>query len=86
MRLLMWLSTILFALAGLALRAQPPFAGAVLVGTLALLLAGLACPLLWARPLGLVPDALVIPGKRRLLLALALILAAPLILPWPLWL
>lgn len=86
MRLLMWLTTILFALAGLALRAQPPLPGAAMLGAGAFLLAGLACPLLWARPSGLVPDALAIPGKRRLLLALALILAAPLILPWPLWL
>jgi len=86
MRLLMWTLTIGFALAGLALRLQPHFAGAIPLGTAALLLAGLACPFLWARPDGVAPDALAIPGRRRLLLALALILAAPLALPWQSWL
>jgi len=86
MRALMWLLTIILALAGLALRVQSHVIGAVALGTGALVLALLACPLLWARPNGLVPDALAIPGKRRLLLALALILSAPLTLPWPLWL
>jgi len=86
MRLLMWLLTIAFALAGLALRVQPSFAGAFTLGTGSLALAALACPLLWARPAGIVPDALAIPGRRRLLLGFALILAAPLLLPWQLWL
>jgi len=33
-----------------------------------------------------VPAPLVVPGRSRLFLGLALILAAPLLLPWQLWL
>jgi len=86
MRLLMWFLTILFALAGGALRLQEHFAGAASLGIAALLLAILACPLLWARPGGIIPDAIAPSGKRRLIIALMLVLAAPLVLPWQLWL
>jgi hypothetical protein len=82
----MWLLTIGFALASLSLWTDGGFAGADRVARGLALLAILACPLLWARPAGLVPRALAVPGKHRLLLALALVLAAPLLLPWQLWL
>ena len=88
MRLIMWIVTIAFALAGLALRADH---GAWL-GPAAYLgdwisrgffiLAFLACPFLWARSYGFMPRALQIPGKQRLMLGLALVIAAPLILPF----
>jgi hypothetical protein len=86
MRLLLWLLTIAFALGGLAVRADHGFAGAELVGRGCLILALFACPLLWARPGGLLADmtgGLIFTGKDRLMLALAMLLAAPLILPWP---
>jgi hypothetical protein len=86
MRLIMWILTVLFALAGLALRADGGFVGAARVAQGLLIIAVLACPLLWARPHGLVPDALAFPGKSRLMLALALLLSTPLTLPWQLWL
>ena len=86
MRLLMWLLTILFALGGVTLRVDGGFIGAGRVGLGLLLLAFLSCPFLWAPSTGLVPDELALPGKRRLMLALALILASPLLLPWQLWL
>lgn len=86
MRPLLWSLTIVLALAGLALWASGGFAGARDVARGLGLLALLACPFLWTRPDGLVPDGLALPGRRRLLLGLALLLAAPLILPWQLWL
>ena len=86
MRLVMWILTIAFALTGLSLWVDGGFVGAREVARGLAFLAILACPFLWARPTGLVPDEIVVPGKSRLMLGLALILAAPLILPWQLWL
>lgn len=86
MRMLLWLLTIAFALAGLALREDHLFAGAVLVAQGCLLLAALACPLLWSKPDGLlhgVTGGMILTGRDRLMLALALLLSAPLLLPWP---
>lgn len=85
MRLLMWILTIAFALAGLGLSVDSGFAGARMAATGLGLLALLSCPFLWA-PDGLVPEAIVVPGRQRLMLGLALLVAAPLILPWQLWL
>lgn len=88
MRLIMWIVTIIFALAGLALRADgaslfAPYSYlAVYFFKGCFLIAALACPFLWARSYGLVPRALQMPGKERLMVALAAILAIPLILPW----
>ena len=88
MRLIMWVLTIIFALAGLSVRAD---AGASLgfgpnlvelVSRGLFFLAVLACPFLWARSYGLVPRPLQVPGKSRLFMALALLFAVPLILPW----
>lgn len=89
MRQIMWIVTMSFALTGLALHADRGFwpgdsyasLGAPLVRGL-FLLALLACPLLWARGYGIVPRALRISGGKRFLMALALLLATPLILPW----
>jgi drug/metabolite transporter (DMT)-like permease len=86
MRLIMWLFTIAFALAGLSLWVDGGFAGARDVARGLGFLALLSCPFFWARPAGLVPDALAVGGKRRFMLGLALILATPLLLPWQLWL
>ena len=86
MRLLMWIFTIAFALAGLALWADGGFTGADVVARVLGGLALLACPFVWARSDGLVPDEITLPGKRRLMLGLALLLASPLILPWQHWL
>ena len=86
MRLLMWSLTIAFALGRLALRVDGGFPGAEAAGGVLGLLALLACPFFWARPDGLVPEEISPPGRHRLLLGLALLLASPLILPWQLWL
>lgn len=82
MRFLMWIFTIAFALAGITVRAAGGFYPDRPVEKGLFLLAFLACPFLWARPDGFMPDALAVPGKHRFALALALILSAPLILPW----
>jgi hypothetical protein len=88
LRLIMWILTISFALAGLALRADHgSWFGAsgylsVYVMKGFFILAILACPFLWARSYGMVPRALQVPGKQRFMLAFAMILAVPLILPW----
>lgn len=88
MRLIMWILTIAFALAGLALRADVTWFGpslAYLSDTFVkgfFVLAGLCCPFLWARSYGFIPRALQISGKERFMLGLAMILAIPLILPW----
>lgn len=87
MRLLLWFLTIMLALAGLALRADHGFAGAGLVAQGCLIVAALACPFLWARPGGVLADALggaIFTGKDRLMLSLAVLLSAPVMLPWPL--
>ncbi len=89
MRLIMWILTIAFALAGLALRADDgmwlgpslAYLGDTFVKGL-FVLAALCCPFLWARSYGFVPRALQIPGRERLMMALAMILAIPLVLPW----
>lgn len=86
MRLLMWILTIAFALTGLSLWVGGGFPGAHDVARGLGFLAILACPFLWAQPAGLVPAPLVVPGRSRLFLGLALILAAPLLLPWQVWL
>jgi hypothetical protein len=84
--MILWLFTIAFALAGLSLWVDGGFAGARNVARGLALAAVLACPLLWARPTGLVPGPLMVPGRSRFMLLLAMILAAPLLLPWQLWL
>lgn len=90
MRIFLWILTIAFALAGLSLRADGSFVSGTAFGYMApwlmkgcFILAILACPFLWARPDGLVPGPLAIPGKHRFMLALALIIGAPALLPWP---
>ena len=88
MRLIMWILTIAFALTGLSLWADH---GAFLglgprLGDLAMkgffFLAILACPFLWARSYGFVPRMMQVPGKQRLFMALAMLFAIPLVLPW----
>ncbi|MCW2395691.1 MULTISPECIES: hypothetical protein [unclassified Sphingobium] len=86
MRLLMWVLTLGFAFGAMGLWLDGAFLGARLVALGLGALAFLACPFLWARPDGLVPDELAVPGKARLMLALALLFCAPLLLPWQLWL
>jgi hypothetical protein len=90
MRLIMWIIAILSALAGLALRADGGFGVAAPANVYApwiaqglFIVAILACPFLWAPRYQLVPRALAPTGKQRFLLVLALILATPLLLPWP---
>ena len=88
MRLIMWIVTIIFALAGLALQVDgaslfAPYSYlAVYFFKGCFLIAALACPFFWARSYGIVPGPLQMPGKERLMMALAIILAIPLILPW----
>jgi len=88
MRPIMWTLTIIFALAGLSLRADHGswFAPYVYLGDYfmkgSFILAVLSCPFLWARSYGFMPRGLLVPGKERMMLALALVLAVPLILPW----
>ena len=87
MRLLLWIVTIGFALGGLALCVDHGFAGATQAGRGCLLIALLSCPLLWARERGVfaaMADGLILTGRDRLMLCVALLLAAPLLLPWPL--
>lgn len=85
MRLIAWLLTIAFGLAGLAFRVQGGIAHAYEVGTALLALAGLCCPLLWRADGGLL-SFLGVRAKDRIMLALAMIVAMPLALPWPFWL
>lgn len=84
MRLIAWLFTLGFGLAGIAFREQGGIAFAFEVGTGLLILAFLACPVLWRRDGGLL-SWLGATRKDRIMLALALLLAAPLMLPWPFW-
>jgi hypothetical protein len=79
MRLIAWLLTIALALAGLALRVQGGIPFATPLGATLLLLAGLACPLLWNKSTGILVS-LGVSGKDRLMLSLALVVAMPLIL------
>lgn len=82
MRLIAWLLTLAFALAGIAFRVQGGIPFAFLIGTGLLILAALACPLVWAPDTGLL-GALWPTRKFRVMSGLALILSAPLLLPWP---
>lgn len=82
MRLIAWLLTLAFGLAGIAFRAQGGIPYAFAVGTGMLILAALACPLIWAKDTGVLAP-LGPTRKVRIMSALALILSAPLILPWP---
>lgn len=84
MRLIAWLLTIAFGLAGIAFREQGGIPHAFEAGTALLVLAGLACPFLWGKGNGILAG-IGIRGKDRLFLALAMILAVPLALPWPFW-
>ncbi|WP_443969695.1 hypothetical protein [Sphingobium sp. CR28] len=86
MRMLLWILTVGFALGGLALCADQGFAGATRAGQGCLLIAALSCPLLWAKEGGVLAGmtrGLIFTGRDRLLLSTALLLAAPVILPWP---
>ncbi len=84
MRLIMWTLTIIFALAGLALRADQGawFGAYAYLGDYFMkgffILATHCCPFLRARSYGFMPRGLQVPGKERMMLALALILAVPL--------
>jgi len=82
MRLIAWLLTLAFGLAGIALREQGGIPYAFAIGKGMLILAALSCPLIWAKDSGLL--AILSPTRKiRIMTALALILSAPLILPWP---
>lgn len=85
MRLIAWLLTIGFALAGIAFREQGGIVHAREAGNGFLILAGLACPFLWRKGLGLL-SRLGVKGKDRFVLGLVMILAVPLAFPWPFWL
>lgn len=85
MRLIAWLLTIGFGLAGLAFRVQGGIPHAFQAGTGLLILAGLTCPLLWRKDGGLL-SFLRVRAKDRIMLALAMLIAVPLMLPWPFWL
>jgi hypothetical protein len=85
MRLIAWLLTLLMGLAGIALREQGGIPHAFSIGSGLLILAALSCPLLWAGDTGLL--ACMGPTRKmRVMGGLALILATPLMLPWPFWL
>jgi hypothetical protein len=82
MRLIAWLLTLTFGLAGVAFREQGGIPCAFMIGTGLLILAALACPLIWAKDMGAL--AILSPTRKiRVMAGLALILSAPLILPWP---
>lgn len=85
MRMIAWLLTIAFGLAGVAFREQGGVPHAYDVGTGLLILSGLACPMLWRKDGGLFAW-LGVTAKDRVMLSLALLLAVPLLLPWPFWL
>ena len=86
MSLIAWILTIAFGFGGLGLWIDGGFVGAKTSSVVLCVIALLACPFLWARPGGLVPDELAPAAKVRLMLVLALVLATPLMLPWQLWL
>ena len=88
MRMIMWTLTIIFSLAGLTLWQDHgaslglgPYVGELVAKSL-FFFAVLACPFLWARSYGFVPRMLQVPGKERLFMALALLFAFPLFIPW----
>ncbi|HEX7819994.1 MAG TPA: hypothetical protein VF463_05185 [Sphingobium sp.] len=82
MRLIAWFLTLVFGLAGIAFRIQGGIPFAFQIGTGLMLLAALACPLVWAPDTGLL-SSLWPTRKFRVMSGLALILSAPLLLPWP---
>ncbi len=82
MRLIAWLLTLAFGLSGVAFYEQGGIPFARQIGMGLMMLAGLSCPLLWAPDTGLL--ACLSPSRKvRLMSGLALIISAPLILPWP---
>lgn len=82
MRLIAWLLTLAFGLSGIALYAQGEMAFAVQAGVGLLLLAILTCPLVWAPDTGLL--SFLFPTRKfRTMSGIALVLSAPLLLPWP---
>lgn len=85
MRMIVWLLTIAFALAGIAFREQGGIPHAHEAGVALLILAGIACPFFWAKGEGLLAWTGV-TGKDRLMLTIAMLLSVPLWLPWPFWL
>ncbi|HTH28661.1 MAG TPA: hypothetical protein VL918_09355 [Sphingobium sp.] len=79
MRFIAWFLTIVFGLAGLALRVQGGFAQAQMIGTIVIMLGGLVCPAFWMKDSGLL--AWVGATRRdRLMFGFAFVLAMPLIL------
>lgn len=82
MRLIAWLLTLAFGLSGVAYYEQGGIPFAAQVGMGLLILAALCCPLVWAPDTGLL-SFLSPTRKYRIMSGLALILSAPLILPWP---
>lgn len=81
MQLMAWFLTIGLGLAGLALREQGGIAFVHAIGTVLLILGGLACPLFWARESGML-DWVGATRRDRLMFGFAFVLATPLILPW----
>lgn len=74
MALLGWMVSFVALFGGLALRQDMPVGGSVALSNLLIALAILACPMLWRdKPMG-------VSRGQRIVAALALILALPLIL------
>lgn len=74
MALLGWMVSFIALFGGLALRQDMPVGGSVALSNLLIALAVLACPMLWRdKPMG-------VSRAQRIVAALALILALPLIL------
>lgn len=74
MALLGWMVSFIALFGGLALRQDMPLGGSVALSNLLIALAILACPMLWRdKPMG-------VSRGQRIVAALALILALPLIL------
>lgn len=74
MALLGWMVSFVALFGGLALRQDMPVGGSVAISNLLIALAVLACPMLWRdKPMG-------VSRGQRIVAALALILALPLIL------
>ncbi|MFY9350308.1 hypothetical protein [Sphingobium sp.] len=74
MALLGWMVSFVALFGGLALRQDMPVGGSVAISNLLIGLAILACPMLWRdKPMG-------VSRAQRIVAALALILALPLIL------
>lgn len=74
MALIGWILSFVFLFAGLALRQDMPVGGSGVLSTLLLAMALLACPMFWrGSPFG-------ISRRQRVVVALILVLGAPLIL------